>query len=58
MMRDAKVIELINEEEGMNEEGGIYWKTWREYQYIITGINEQGGDESKPNHQKRVKKNS
>ena len=31
MMRGAKVIELINEEEGMNEEGGIYWKTWREY---------------------------
>ena len=30
----AKVSELINKEEGINEEGGIFWKTWRDYYYI------------------------
>ena len=37
----SKVPELINEEEGIKEEGDIFWKTWREY---VTGINEEDGN--------------
>ena len=28
---DAKVSKLVNKEEEINEQGGIFWKKWREY---------------------------
>ena len=32
---DANILELINEEEGITEEGVIFWKMWKEYYYIL-----------------------
>ena len=54
------MLKLLNEEEGMNQENGFFWKTWR-LEKSEKSINKKGGIFSRKegkilkNHQKRVK---